>query len=227
MNTYRAHISAFKRTQLIHCFIDEVTAHQAALRCKVSRKCANHWYRYFRQCIYDHQVKLRRLSGEVEADHAFFGARGRKRYIKKDDKYIPRPRQKFMVFGFLERHADGKHQVRLDLITKPDTDTLMPLVRLVIEPEARIYTDTWRSFNGLTEDGYVHRTINHRRKQFAKKDGEYSVHTGTLDQCWKFCRGRLSKFGRLHRETIHLHLKECEFRYNNKDVAKALKKILV
>lgn len=226
MNAYRAHISPFKRTRLLHCFIDEVTALRAAKRCKVHRHTAARYYRSVRQAIYDHQIKLRRLSGEVEADHAYFGARGRKRYNKVDGKYIPRPRQKFMIFGFLERHADGKHQVRTDLIAKADTDTLMPLVRLVVAQGSRIYTDSWRSFNGLETDGYIHRTVNHRRKQFAKKDGEFSVHTGTLDQYWKFARGRLSKFGRLHHETILLHLKECEFRYNNKDVGKALKKIL-
>lgn len=226
MISYRAHISPYKQQALQRCFVNGVVSQQAAKSCKVKRHTADHWYRIFRQAIFEHQSKLRRLSGEVEADHAYFGARGRKRYKKEGEKFISRPRQKFMVFGFLERGAAGAHRVRTYVIPKADTDHLMPLTRLVVEQRSRIYTDSWRSFSGLEDDGYVHRTINHRRKQFAKRDGEYSVHTGTLDQYWKFARSHLARFGRLHPQTIHLLLKECEFRYENKDVGKALKKIL-
>lgn len=226
MIAYRAHISAHKRQKLVRCFVNDIVATQAAKEVDVDRNTANHWYRFFRQCIFEHESQLRRLSGEVEVDHSFFGATGNRRFKKIDGKKVLLSRQKFLVFGFLERHPEGGHVVRTYHIKRADTDTLMPLVRLVIEPGARVYSDSWRSFNPLADDGYVHRTVNHRKKQFAKKDGAFSVHTGTLDQYFKFAKSRLSKFCRLHPSTLHLHLAECSFRYNNKDLAPALKKLL-
>lgn len=166
------------------------------------------------------------LSGEVELDHTFFGATGPRRFRMKDGKRVLLSRQKFMVFGFLQRMPDGKHLVRTYHIKRADTDTLMPLIRLVVAQGSRIYTDSWRSFNPLAEDGYVHRTVNHRKKQYAKMDGEFKVHTGTIDQYFKSAKGRLTKFCRLHPETLNLHLRECEFRYNEKDTGKALKRLL-
>lgn len=228
MNEYHARISPHVRNQLLRCFVNEVTATTAGISCKVNRHTADRWYRFFRQIIFEHQSQLRRLSGEIEADHSYFGARGRRRYTKEGKRFVPRKRQKFVVFSFLERRADGNHVVVSRLIKKPDTETLMPLTRLIVEKGARIYTDSWSSFNGLESDGYVHRKVNHKRKQLAKRDGEYSVHTGTVDQYFKVSKQRLSKFGALHPETIHLYLAECDFRYNNKaNLTAALKKLLL
>lgn len=227
MNSYRSHISQYKRNQLLKCFIDEVVATQAAISCGVDRNTANHWYRYFRQCIFDHQTKLRRLSGEVEIDQSFFGATGPRRFKLVDGKKVLLKRQKFLIIGFLERRVDGVHIVRTYHIKKADSRTILPLVYLVIEPGSRVYTDSWRSYNPLGDNGYVHRSINHRKKQYVKKEGDFLIHTGTIDKYFGSAKDRLIKFCRLHPTTLDLHLKECEFRYNNKkDLKTTLKAIL-
>ena len=34
---------------------------------------------------------------------------------------------------------------------------------------------------------------------------------------WGFAKSRLSRFRGMHKNTFYLHLKECEFRYNNRN----------
>lgn len=226
MNSYRAHISAFKRQQLLRHFCADTTAAYAAGVSKVSRNTANHWFRYFRQCILD-SSPFPRFSGEVECDHTFFGATGPRRFHLVHGKKVLLRRQKFLVFGLLLRDPSGVHRVRTIHIKRADINTLLPPIYLIVEKGSRIYTDSWRSFNPLGVNGYVHKTVNHRKKQFMKKDGDFSVHTGTIDQYFKYCKQRLGKFCRLYPTTLELHLRECEFRYNHRhDLEKALKALI-
>ena len=52
-----------------------------------------------------------------------------------------------------------------------------------------------------------------------------------LENFWGLCKVRLAKFRGISRKTFYLHLKECEFRYNNRkennlqNVIKNLQKI--
>jgi transposase-like protein len=38
-----------------------------------------------------------------------------------------------------------------------------------------------------------------------------------IDAFWGLTKHRLAKFKGLNRSTVYLHLKECEFRYNNRN----------
>lgn len=106
----------------------------------------------------------------------------------------------------------------------PDSSarTLMPIIRLVVEPDSTIYSDEWRSFSQLKVDGYTHLSVNHSR-EFVGRDG---AHTGSIDSFWSFAKRRLAKFNGMYRQTANLHLKECEFRYNSDDIEKDLKTLL-
>lgn len=225
-------ISTKKRNLLIKYFSLDLDATRAAEISKVSRQCANRWYRHFRELIYMSTRRAPRLYGEVEMDQAEFGGRGRKRMrelLKRYAKTLPhseymtkakdiRKEHKVMVFGILQRGGD----VYVHIIKKADRATLTPIVRLVVEQGSTVYTDKWRAFDELGLDGYTHKNINHS-ESYSDKNG---IHINGIEAFWSFAKRRTTKFNGIARTTLPLHIKECEWRYNHKDIGKALKALL-
>ncbi len=100
----------------------------------------------------------------------------------------------------------------------------MPIVKKLINQEdSVVYTDGWKGYDGLVFDGYKHKRVNHS-KQYSNRVG---THINGIENFWGFSKQRLAKFHGLSRHTFYLHLKECEFRYNNRGVIlKILKEII-
>lgn len=210
MRDFHARISPKKRDQILKCFAHDLTATQAAQMCKLNRNTANAWYRYFRTFIQEQTMKTPRFAGHIEMDQAFFRTRKRKRYIRvSEDKVVPKPEEPVAVFGIIERAG----KVYTHIINRMDRRTLMPIIHLIVEPGSTIYTDEWRSFIGLDKDGYIHHKINHRRGFAKKAEG---ININTIEGFWSYAKRRLAKFNGIAKSTIHLHIKECEYRYNNK-----------
>lgn len=220
------------RSMLLKCFAQDKTAAMAAQDCKVNRHTADLWYRHWRETIYTSLRVAPRFFGDVEMDQKAFGGRGRKRmqaYLKRlkntltHSEYLAkakviRAEHKVQVFGILMR---GGH-VYTHIINKADKRTLMPIVRLVVEQGATVYTDAWRGFSELGLDTYTHRSVNHSL-EYTDKQGN---HINGIESFWSFASRRLAKFNGIPSTTLPLHLKECEFRYNNKDVLQTLKQLL-
>ncbi|HEX3033903.1 MAG TPA: IS1595 family transposase, partial [Thermodesulfobacteriota bacterium] len=53
-------------------------------------------------------------------------------------------------------------------------------------------------------------------------------HINGIESFWSFAKRRLQKFNGVSKKNFNLHLKECEFRFNNreKDIYKILLNIL-
>lgn len=208
-----------KVEMLLDSFAADLDATQASKITKVNRNTANLYYNSFREAIMDSYRHPPRLKGKIEIDQAFFGARRRKRYDKKGKVVKQNRENKVQVFGIIQRGGD----VYTHIIKRADKRVLIPIIHMVIEDKSTIYSDEWRSFNRLIDSGYKHFTVNHSRG-FSKGKG---IHTNTIENYWSFAKRRLSKFNGISRDTFPLHMKECEFRYNNrKKVLNALKKII-
>lgn len=225
-------ISKKKRDALIKYFAMDLNATEAASLTKVHRNTVNLWYRHFREKIYRAGRRAPRLFGEIEMDQSEFGGRGRKRMqtlLKRYAKVMPhaiylkraqeiRKEHKAMVFGILQRGGN----VYAHIIKKADKKTLEPIVRMVVEPGSTVYTDKWRGFADLGLNQYSHKTVNHSI-EYVAKDGS---HINGIEAFWSFAKRRTSQFNGMATTTLQLHIKECEFRYNNKDTLKALKMLL-
>lgn len=212
-------ISPRKKNILIRAFARDDTATSAADQAKVSRPCANDWYRHFREAIYASRTRAPRFAGEVEIDQAFFGGRGKKRHeamvrqlagktrkqiLRKTKK--KRPENNIEAICFYQRQGD----VYTHIVAKSDINTMLPLIRLVIEPGASIYTDKWPAFNPLEADGYKHFAINHSH-EYKDRRGR---HINGVDRFISFSKMRLIRFFGISRVTMPLHIKECEWRWN-------------
>jgi len=90
-------------------------------------------------------------------------------------------------------------------------DTLQPHVERHVEQGARLYTDSYVSYNGL-ESRYIHGVINHAEKYV---DG--LVHTNGIENFWSLLR-RTLKGTYISVEPFHLfrYLDEQSFRFNNR-----------
>jgi len=57
-----------------------------------------------------------------------------------------------------------------------------------------------------------HYRVNHSKNEFVAGDS----HINGIESFWSFAKRRLQKFNGVSKETFYLHLKECEWRFNNR-----------
>lgn len=191
-----------KLVQVRKYFCEDLTATQTARLTGLSRITVNRYYRLFREKILQYQERINGpVMGEVELDESYFG-RGHNHKRGRGTDKIP-------VFGILKRNG----RVYTQIIKNAGKRELMPIVKRLVEKGSTVYTDTWKAYDGLVFDGYKHYRINHRNEQYSDRKGN---HVNGIENFWSFAKRRLRKFNGIRRQDFLLHLKECEFRYNER-----------
>ena len=110
------------------------------------------------------------------------------------------------VFGILERNG----QVYTEIIPDCSKKTLQQIIVGKVDLETVVHSDGWRGYNGLVDVGYdKHLRVNHS-KEYSKGKG---CHINGIESFWSFTKRRLAKFNGV-KANFHLHLKECEWRWN-------------
>ena len=143
------------------------------------------------------------FQGEIEVDESYFGARRVKGKRGRGAK------GKTIVFGLLKR--EGK--VYTEIVPDAQKATLQAIIRGKDSVESIIYSDKWIGYDGLVDVGYdKHFRVNHSDNEFANG----KKHINGIESFWSYAKMRLYKFRYLSKEKFNLHLKECEFRFNNR-----------
>ena len=88
----------------------------------------------------------------------------------------------------------------------------MPIVKGQVLSDSTVYTDGWKSYDGLVLDGYKHHRIHHHQNQFARGKN----HVNGIESFWSFTKLRLSKLRGIRANYFILHLKESEWRFNHR-----------
>jgi transposase len=207
-----AHISEAKFRKILRCFSVDITATKTSELTGISRPTTNRIYKKLRERIRDICNNEFPLSGEVEVDESYFGAkrikgkRGRGSYGKT------------IVFGILER--SGK--VYTEIVPDCSRATLQVILRGKVDVESVVHSDKWRGYNGLVDIGYSkHFRVDHRDNKFSNGRS----HINGIESFWSFTKRRLQKFNGVSKKDFNLHLKESEFRFNNRE--KNIYKILL
>ncbi len=197
----RSHISEAKFRQVVRLFCEDMTATQIASLTGLNRKTINRLLLHIRTVIADHCDDTSPLSGEVEVDESYFGPR-RVRGIRGRGAG-----KKIIVFGLLKR--GGK--VYTQVVKNVTRDTLKQIIQARVKPDSTIYSDGWRSYDGLVDWGYKkHYRVNHGQNEFARGKS----HINGIENFWGVAKVRLTKLRGLRAKYFYLHLKECEYRYN-------------
>jgi len=201
--------------RIIECFALELTSVQAARHLDINRRTTDRIYRIIRAKIADFAETTQTIfTGEVELDESYFG--GKRKYERGRST-----KQKVPVFGILKRNG----QVYTQIVPDVSRATLMRIIRTKVVPESVIYTDSWRSYDGLIIDGYRHYRINHSQ-EFAH--GKRN-HINGIESFWSYAKRKLVKHYGIPPQRFYFYLKEMEFRFNyrhRRNLAKFIEEIV-
>ena len=189
------------------------TARAAAELVGVHRNTAASFFTRLRKLIASEMEETLPFSGEVEVDESYFrgvrkGNRGRGAAGK-----VP-------VFGLLKR--GGK--VYTGMIPNARTATLMPIMERMIQPDSVVYTDSFSSYDALDVSSFHHVRINHSERFVEKQN-----HINGIENIWNQAKRHLRRYNSIPRQSFHLFLKECQWRFNgggHRELLKHLKQLV-
>jgi transposase len=214
----RSRISDKQYRHVVRLFCQNLTASQIASLTGINRNSINHTLTYIRTVIAAYCDATSPLSGEVEIDESYFGPRRVRGVCRREAG------KKVIVFGLLKRNG----KVYTQIVPNVSRETLKQIVQSKVESDSTIYSDGWKSYDGLVDWGYKrHYRVNHGNNEFVNKTNPKN-HINGIENFWGIAKVRLAKLRGLRRDHFNLHLKECEFRYNmrHEDMYHKLLKLL-
>jgi transposase len=201
-----AHLSEAKFRQLVRLFALDLTATAAAELTGITRKNVNTIYRRLRGRLAEASARAGPWSaGDVEVDEAYFGAR----------RVRGRPGRgaggKTPVVGLKKRNG----KVYAEIVPNCSKAVLQAVIRGKVPIASVIHSDSWAGYDGLVDVGYAkHYRVRHAAGEYTRHEGAVYTHVNGIESFWSFAKQRLTQFHGVAPHTFHLHLKECEWRFN-------------
>lgn len=148
------------------------------------------------------------MSGEVEADEAYYGPYTKRNNSKYNNKWHD---NKTAIMGIVERNGKAKAIVT----PHANATTAIGLMRMLVEPGTSIYTDEAWIYNGVKKY-YAHDSVNHKIKEYARGQ----IHTNTIEGFWgQLKRSITGTYHVVSKQHLQAYVNEFCFRYNHRDVA--------
>jgi transposase-like protein len=151
----------------------------------------------------------RPLEGVVEADETYVGGKERNRKRQDKQKKTGRGTNKTPVVALVERGGEVR-SFRMANVTGLE---LKGAIRRNVSRDARIMTDSFKSYRGLGKEFASHEYVSH-------SDGEYvrgDVHTNTAENYFSILkRGIDGTYHHISEAHLPRYLAEFDFRYNNR-----------
>ena len=202
----RSRIPEWKFRTLVHYFADDLSATDAAGLTGLTRKTVTTIF-----------LKMRRRLAQECSRHSPFST-GR---LKPDESHACTTcvcggrcsqSNRTPVFALLS------HELRVYTELVPDCRkaTLRALIRGRLPSGGASELNGWHGFDGLIDIDYG-RPFKVGRRAGANGEEVLEPLDDDVEQFWSFVRRRLGKFYGVSNRTFHLHLKECEWRYNLRD----------
>lgn len=185
-------------------FSEDLSATQISHLVGISRPTINKYLAAIRLRILAlSQLQSAPLVGQIEVDESYFGAR------RVKGKRGRGARGKTIVFGLLKRGD----KVYTQIIKRRYRTTLYAIIKEKNSVNSIINSDGLRGYNGLVDFGYKkHFRVHHGENEFARGNS----HINGIESFWGYAKIRLVKFKGIDKKSFNLHLKECEFRFNNR-----------
>ena len=200
----RSKITEAKILQIVKLFSLDLDASQIAKITGLNRNTINRYLSEIRKRISEYCQLQSPFSGEIEVDESFFGAR------RVKGKRGRGAFGKTIVFGIFKRNG----KVYTEIVPDCRRATLQAVIRGRVSLKSVIHSDGWRGYNGLVDLGYKkHFRVHHGHNEFARGKS----HINGIESFWGYAKTRLARFRGINKSSFLLHLKECEFRFNNRD----------
>jgi transposase-like protein len=151
------------------------------------------------------EVAPEMLKGDVEVDEVFIG--GVPRIPNNGRKGVKK--RKSIVVGMIQRGGG----VRPKIVADVTAGSLKAVISENVDRSARVMTDEWSGYRGLTKDGWKHESVRHSTHEYVRGD----VHTNSIEGFWGMVRRGLDGiYHSVSHEHLHRYLSEFQFRYNNR-----------
>ncbi len=198
-------ITERKFLRLLRHFALDLTASRTAPLTSLQRKTVSTIFLKIRERIAQECERASPFSQcEVEVDESYFGAR------RVRGKRGRGASGKTIVFGIFKRNGC----VYTEIVPDCKKATLQSIIRGRVAAEAVIHSDGWRGYDGLVDVGYSkHLRVHHGSNEFVRGNS----HVNGIEGFWSFAKRRLQKFNGVSGQTFNLHLKGCEYRFNNRN----------
>ena len=202
----RSHLSEAKFRRVARLFALDLTATDAAELTGLTRKTVTDLYLRIRRRLAEAGERAAAWTpGEVEADEAYFGAR---RVRGKPGRGAG---GKTPVLGLRKRQG----RVYAEVVPNCSKAVLQQVIRGRVPLESVVHTDSRAGYDGLVDVGYrKHYRVRHAAGEYARAEGATTTHVNGVESFWAFAKQRLSQFHGVAPHTFHLHVKECEWRFN-------------
>jgi transposase len=196
-------LSESKFRKVLECFCLDIPSSKVAEMEGLNKNTTHLLYSKIRQRLAEMSQDEAQFSGEVEVDESYFGPRRvRGKRGRGASKKVP-------VVGVLKR--GGK--VFTKVVRKCSREELMPIIKGKVLSESTVFTDGWKSYDGLVLDGYKHYRIHHSKNEFARGKN----HINGIESFWSFAKIRMVKLRGIRKDKFVLHLKESEWRWNHRN----------
>jgi transposase len=211
MKLRRSRLSSEQTRRLLEHFVAGTPARTAAELVEVNRNTATHFYHRLREIIAERLAYAGDAGGkgEVEVHESYLGSprKGHKDKGRVMEGDAP-------VFGVLTRGG------KIHTVMVPNTreDTLLPILRRRINPDALVYTSAPYVSDALKRLGVRHRRVS-QNDRFAPGP----AHMNGIENFWNQARRHLRKYNGIPGHHLHLYLKECEWRFNYGSAGQLLK----
>ena len=121
----------------------------------------------------DHPFELGGPGKTVQIDESLF--RHKPKYHRERH-----PRADAWVFGMVDTSTQPAIGY-MELVPDRSAATLLPIIRRHVLPGTTIRSDMWRAYNGISQMGYNHETVNHSQHFVYPITG---THTQNIESYW-------------------------------------------
>lgn len=156
------------------------------------------------------------FTGIVEIDETYIGGKKanhskKKRQERRDNGLqITGMQDKQAVLGLLERSG----RIKLQVLDKAHGETIKPVIEQTVSKEARLVTDGFGGYAGLSKQYKEHQILNKDKEEYAR--GKY--HTNTIEGFWTLLkRGVYGQYHKVSVKHLQAYLNEFTFKYNHRD----------
>jgi transposase len=182
-----------------------ISAKQIQRECGVTYKTAWRMFKQIRTLMAEDLT----LSGPVEMDETFYGARKKNQHANKRKEGVHKDKQP--IFGIVEREGRVTTKVVADVKEK----TLFPIIAERVLPASIIYTDSYTSYDNVHKmsNEYTHERINHTAGIYVMGD----IHTQSIEGFWSLLkRGIGGVYHSVSTKYLQSYCDEYSFRYNRR-----------
>ena len=188
-----------------------VSSYELARALGITQKSA--WHMTHRIRLAMKVGSFEKMDGEVEADETGIGGLAKNMHKVRRAKVITGTgsSDKTAVLGILQRsRGENPSRVRAGVIQSANRATLHGAIHSTVEAGAKVYTDAWRPYRGLT--GYTHAVIDHSVEYVVGR-----IHTNGIENFWSLLK-RSIKGTYISVEPFHLgrYVDEQVFRFNER-----------